>query len=96
MTLTFDLVTLTLVNFNFLSLVNMLVSVIDIQSLIHDIQSKQFFYKIAYLTLTFNLMTLTLGQLQNRVYIDHVLKYHQYLITRSWFIDKNSHGHKSL
>ena len=58
----------------------MCVSIIHIQTLVHELQSKQFFYKLAYLTLTFDLVTLTLGQLLHLIDINHVCKYHLYLI----------------
>ena len=46
----------------------MCVNIIKIKSLAQDILSKQyFFYKIAYLTLTFDIVTLTLGQLQHLI-----------------------------
>ena len=68
----------------------MCVSIIHIQTLVHELQSKQFFYKLAYLTLTFDLVTLTLGQLLHLIDINHVCKYHLYLIISSWYIVKTS------
>ena len=60
-------------------------------------QNKLFFYKIAYLTSTFDPVTFTLGELQNIVDINHMYKYHQYLSTHSWFINKSrlmlTHSH---
>ena len=47
-----------------------------------------FFYKLAYLTLTFDLVTLTLGQLLHLIDINHMCKYHLYLIIGSWYIVK--------
>ena len=41
------------------------------------------FYILAYLTLTFDLVTLTLGQLQYPINIFHAYIYHQYLIIGS-------------
>ena len=66
----------------------MCVSIIHIQTLVHELQSKQFFYKLGYLTLTFDLVTLTLGQLLHLIDINHVCKYHLYLIIGSWYIVK--------
>ena len=48
----------------------------------------EIFYKISFLTLTFDPVTLTLGQLQHLIYINHVCKYHLYLIIGSWYIVK--------
>ena len=63
------------------------ISIINIQSPVHDLWPKQFFGRIAYLTLTFDLVTLTFGQLQHLIYINHVCECHQDLTSRSWFID---------
>ena len=49
-----------------------------------------FFYIIAYLTLTFDLVIFTLGQLQHIIDINHLCNYHQYPITASWYIVETS------
>ena len=49
-----------------------------------------FFYKIAYLTLTFDLVTLTFGQHQHLINTYHVYKHHWYPIIGSWYIVKTS------
>ena len=43
----------------------------------------------AYMTLTFGLVTLTLGQLQHPININNICKYHQDPSIRLWFIGKN-------
>ena len=58
---------------------------------------------IALLTLTFDLVTLTFGQLQHLIYINHMCECHQDLTIRSWFVDQNTrcwqthtYGHRYL
>ena len=54
----------------------------------------KFFYIIAYLTFTLKLVTLTemtLGQLQHRIDISYVCKYHQYQIISSCYIVETSY-----
>ena len=50
----------------------------------------KFFYKLAYLTWTFDLVTLILGQLQHLVDINYMFKYHRYPIIGSWYIVETS------
>ena len=64
----------------------MCISIINIPSLVHDIKSKQVFLHNCILTLTFDLVTLTWGQLQHLIVINHVCKYHQYPIIGLWYI----------
>ena len=71
--------------FNISLIIIICLSVIDIQSLVHDIKSKQILYKLAYLTLTFDLVILTLGQLQHLNVINHMCKYHQNPIIGWWY-----------
>ena len=66
----------------------MCVSIIHIESLVNDIESKQGFQKLAYLTLIFDLVTWTFGQLQHLININYVCNYHQDLTNRSQFIGK--------
>ena len=42
--------------------------------------------KIAYMSLTFDFVTLTLGQLHHLINTYHVYNYHQDLIIGSWYI----------
>ena len=49
-----------------------------------------YFHKIAYLTLTFDLVTLTFGQHQHLINTYHMYKYHSYPIIGSWYIVKTS------
>ena len=44
------------------------------------------YYKIAYLILTFDLLTLTWGQHRHLIVINHVCKYHQYPTIGLWYI----------
>ena len=44
---------------------------------------------MAYLTLTFDLVTLTLGQLQHLININPMYDFDQDPVIRSWFIEKN-------
>ena len=86
MTLTFDLVTLTL---------GQLQRLININNICKYHQNPSirwcfinftrfFFYIIAYLT--FDLVTLTFVHLKLFIIINHVCKYHQYPFICSWFI----------
>ena len=50
----------------------------------------KFFYKIAYMTLTFDLVTLTLGQLQHLIDINPMYDFDEDPIIRSWFIGEKS------
>ena len=50
----------------------------------------RFFYKIAYLTLTFDLVTLTLGQLQHLIDINPMYDFDQDPFICSWYIVKTS------
>ena len=59
----------------------MCVSVINIQSLVHDIYSKQVFVLNRAFDLNCDLVTL--GQLQHLIDINHLCKYHVYLIIGS-------------
>ena len=53
------------------------ISINPIQSPVHDLQPKQVFPIIAYLTLTFDLVTLTFGQLFCLININLICKYHK-------------------
>ena len=48
-----------------------------------------FFYINAYMTLTFDLVTLTFGQLQDLINTNHICKYHYNQSIRSGFIGEN-------
>ena len=61
----------------------MCVSIIHIRSLVHELQSKQVFYELAYLALTLDLVTLSSSQLQHLSDTNHVCKYHSYPIIGS-------------
>ena len=75
---------------NFSLMVIICISSVKIQSPVHDLYPKQFFCEIADMTLTFDLVTLTLGQLFCLININHMSKYHQNPIIRSWFIGEKS------
>ena len=69
------------------SLISIICSIISkIQSAVKAIYSQIIFFIIAYLTLTFDLMTLTLGQLFCLININLICKYHKDPIIRLWFI----------
>ena len=81
--LTFDLVTLG-VNFLIPLICIMCISIINIQSLVHDIKSKQVL--ITKLHIWSWPLTLTLGQLQHLIDSNHICKCHWYSIIGSWYI----------
>ena len=61
-----------------------------ILSSVDDLWSKKEFYINAYVTLTFDLVTLTLGQLYRPININNICEYHQDPSIRSWFIGEKS------
>ena len=59
--------------------------------------SQNYFFHInAYMTLTFDLVTLTLGQLQRLININNICKYHQDPSIRPWFIGQNHSIRRTL
>ena len=76
------------VNFNISLKLIMFASNIHIQSLVHGILPKTFVYKRACLTLTFDLVTLTFGQLQHLNNTYYMYKHHHCAIIGSWYITK--------
>ena len=74
------------VNFNNLLISVPCVSIINFQSFVHDIYLNTFLYTIAFLTFSFDFMTLTLGQIQHLIMvINHICKYNRYQIIDSWY-----------
>ena len=61
------------------------------QILHKSLKKNVFFPKIMNLTLTFDPMTLTLCQLESLININHMCKYHQDPIIRSWFLGLRTH-----
>ena len=76
------------VNFNISLILIIFASIIHIQSLVHGILPNTFFHKLEYLTLTFDLVTLTFGQLQHLNNTYPVYVHHQCAIIGWWYIAK--------
>ena len=87
MTLTFDLVTLTLCHLQCCINVNPMHK-FDYDPIICSwfIDLIVIFYIMAYVTLTFHLMTLTLCHFQHCININTMYNFHEDTIIRSWFI----------
>ena len=69
------------------------VNIMKVQSFVHDLYEKKILLMIARLTLTFDLVTLTLCQLNLFIDINHASKFHLDRIIRSCFIDESIFSH---
>ena len=59
---------------------------IELHLPVHDLKPKLIFHLKGYMTFTFDLVTLTLGQFQRPININTLCKYYQDPSIRSWFI----------
>ena len=84
------------VNFNVSSILIICPSIIKILSSIYDLYPNKDFYIRAYVTLTFDLVTLTLGHLYRLINMNNICEYHQDLSIRSWFIAETRILHKHI